>query len=106
MVVRNIDRNAIGLKEDWEGNNAAFSCPACNKVFIVSALLHGGQRECPNCGKSKGYVHGSKQGGGSASIKWDIQIKAKTLFVRVKSTSANRHCNARKHSSARRQPHG
>jgi hypothetical protein len=47
MVVRNIDRNAIGLKEDWEGNNAAFSCPACNKVFIVSALLHGGQRECP-----------------------------------------------------------
>jgi hypothetical protein len=26
MVVRNIDRNAIGLNEDWEGNNAAFSC--------------------------------------------------------------------------------
>ena len=71
MVVRNVDRNAIGLNEDWEGNNAAFSCPACNKVFIVSALLHGGQRECPNCGKSKGYVHGSKQTGGSASIKWD-----------------------------------
>jgi hypothetical protein len=70
MVVRNIDRNAIGLNEDWEGNNAAFSCPACNKVFIVSALLHGGQRECPNCGKSKGFVHGSKQTGGSASIKW------------------------------------
>ena len=41
MVVRNVDRNAIGLNEDWEGNNAAFSCPACNKVFIVSALLHG-----------------------------------------------------------------
>jgi predicted RNA-binding Zn-ribbon protein involved in translation (DUF1610 family) len=71
MVVRNIDRNAIGLNEDWEGNNAAFSCPACNKVFIVSVLLHGGQRECPNCGKSKGYVQGSKQTGGSASIQWN-----------------------------------
>jgi predicted RNA-binding Zn-ribbon protein involved in translation (DUF1610 family) len=74
MVVRNVDRNAIGLNEDWEGNNAAFSCPTCNKVFIVSALLHGGQRECPNCGKSKGYVHGSKQAGGSASITWDNSI--------------------------------
>lgn len=30
--------NPDGLKqdEDWEGNNAALTCPLCEKVFIVS----------------------------------------------------------------------
>jgi hypothetical protein len=27
------------LDEDWEGNNVAFTCPLCKKVFIVSAHL-------------------------------------------------------------------
>jgi hypothetical protein len=32
MPTRTIDRNAIGQDEDWEGNNAAFTCPLCRKV--------------------------------------------------------------------------
>ena len=37
MVVRNVDRNAIGLNEDWEGNNAAFSVPP---AIRFSLLVH------------------------------------------------------------------
>lgn len=71
VTVKHIDRNAIGHDQDWEGNNAAFTCPSCKKVFIVSALMHEGHRVCPNCGKSTGRVHGGKQTGGSASIEWE-----------------------------------
>ncbi len=77
MPVRNIDPNAIGQDEHWEGNSAAFLCPSCNKVFIVSALMHvgpkgemGGYRKCPKCHQSIGRVKGGKQSGGSASIEW------------------------------------
>jgi hypothetical protein len=48
MPVRTIDRNSIKQDEDWEGNNAAFTCPLCKKVFLVSGLLHEGRRDCPN----------------------------------------------------------
>jgi len=70
---RSIDRNAIRQDEDWEGNNAAFTCPACGKVFIVSAILHQGRRACPNakCGKSVGWVSGGKGSSGSAGIEWE-----------------------------------
>jgi hypothetical protein len=27
---------------DWLGNNAAFTCPKCKKVFIASGMLGGG----------------------------------------------------------------
>jgi hypothetical protein len=72
VPVRTIDRNSIRLDEGWEGNNAAFTCPLCKKVFIVSALLHGGRRTCPNpkCGKSFGWVEGGKSSGGNAGIGW------------------------------------
>jgi hypothetical protein len=72
MGDRVIDRNAIRDDEDWEGNNAAFTCPNCKKVFIVSGLLHDGRRKCPNpkCGKSVGWVRGGKGSGGSAGIEW------------------------------------
>jgi hypothetical protein len=36
MPTRELNPNAIGRDEDWEGNNAAFRCPLCQKVFIVS----------------------------------------------------------------------
>jgi hypothetical protein len=74
MPVRTIDRNSIKQDEDWEGNNAAFACPLCRKVFIVSALLHEGRRRCPNpkCGKSTGWIRGAKTAGGSAGIEWDV----------------------------------
>jgi len=53
---RSLDRNALGLLEDWQGNNIAFACPICLKVFIVSGMLHRDGRECPNCGKSKAFI--------------------------------------------------
>lgn len=55
---------------DWEGNNAAFTCPRCTQVFIVSALMHPEGRICPDCGLSIGTVKGSKKGGGSAILRW------------------------------------
>jgi hypothetical protein len=73
VTSKSIDRNAIRHDEDWEGNNAAFTCPVCSKVFIVSGLLHQGRRSCPNpkCGKSTAWVNGGKGGSGSAGIEWD-----------------------------------
>ena len=40
--------------EDKYGNNAAFTCPRCGRVFLVSGFLNHGERTCPNpsCGKS------------------------------------------------------
>ena len=68
MPARTIDRNAIRLDEDWEGNNAAFTCPLCKIVFLVSGLLHGGRRTCPNpkCGKSTGKTVASAAGAAAA----------------------------------------
>ncbi len=45
---------------DWLGNNAAFTCPLCNKVFIVSSAFHKKPRPCPKCKKSKAYVSGGR----------------------------------------------
>jgi predicted RNA-binding Zn-ribbon protein involved in translation (DUF1610 family) len=72
MAVRHIDPVDIARDEDWEGNNAAFSCPVCGKVFLVSGspTMHNGSRKCPNCQKSIGYVKGGKKRGGSARIEW------------------------------------
>jgi predicted RNA-binding Zn-ribbon protein involved in translation (DUF1610 family) len=70
MTTRKIDPNAMRPDEDWEGNNAAFSCPACAKVFIVSGMVHKAGRSCPNCGKSTGHVRGGKKSGGSAYLEW------------------------------------
>jgi len=36
-----LDPQSLGKKEDWEGNNIAVECPACEEVFIVSKQLHG-----------------------------------------------------------------
>jgi transcription elongation factor Elf1 len=70
MSARTVDATELRHDEDWEGNNAAFSCPVCRKVFIVSATIHQGQRVCPSCGRSRGYVSGGKKSGGSALIEW------------------------------------
>ena len=66
MSERAVDENK--LSEDWVGNNIAVQCPACGKVYIVSSLVHRGERPCPKCGKSKGVVKGGKESGGTASI--------------------------------------
>ena len=54
--------------DDWVGNNAAFTCDACGKVFILSGVLHQKGRACPSCGKSKGFVSGGRSSGGKAWI--------------------------------------
>jgi hypothetical protein len=76
MSEKHLDLQGLGLNEDWEGNNAAFQCPVCKKVFIVSAGIHvgpGGEkgwRKCPACAKSIGHVSGGKKSGGTAKIEW------------------------------------
>lgn len=67
---RKLDPKNLSNAEDWEGNNIAFSCPVCTKVFIVSQIVHRGNRDCPNCGKSTGVVTGGRESGGEASISW------------------------------------
>ena len=61
----------LGSTEDWEGNNIAFACPLCETVYIVSKQIHGGERKCPECGKSRGIVTGGRESGGTASIIWE-----------------------------------
>jgi len=70
MAVRTIDKDHQARDEDWDGNNAAFSCPVCGKVFLVSGHMHDGKRECPSCHKSTGYVVAGKKSDGSARIEW------------------------------------
>ena len=67
---RDLDPTNLSDAEDWEGNNIAFACPVCAKVFIVSGHMHRGRRSCPNCGKSTGVVTGGRESGGTASISW------------------------------------
>ena len=66
------DQSEHAAGEDWEGNNAAFACPVCGKVFIVSGAsnIHSGIRPCPSCGKSTAHVDGGRKSGGRAWIEW------------------------------------
>ena len=71
MPIKKLDPLNISLDEDWEGNNAAFTCPCCGKVFIVSGTIHKGVRKCPKCHKSIGWCDiKGKKSGGKASLKW------------------------------------
>ena len=78
MPSRNLDPNNLPHDEDWEGNNAAFKCPSCEEVFIVSnTRMHVGPngekgfRRCPTCGNSTGHVTGGRKSGGTAWIEWN-----------------------------------
>lgn len=70
MAKREIDPRSFALDEDWVGNNAAFTCPKCCQVFIVSQHLHKNGRTCPQCNKAKGFVSGGRDSGGKAYIEW------------------------------------
>lgn len=70
MNTRILEFDKLSKNEDWEGNNAAFKCPHCEKIFIVSSLIHKGKRSCPECGKSTGYCKGGRRKGGKAKIEW------------------------------------
>jgi hypothetical protein len=70
MAIREIDKDHQARDEDWYGNNAAFTCPLCSKVFIVSQILNEpgepkGRRKCPSCGKSTGIVDAN-----GARVEW------------------------------------
>ena len=76
MPIKNLIPDDLKQDEDWEGNNAAFKCPVCQKVFIVSdTRMHigpdkeKGYRKCPACGKSVGHISGGRNPGGTASIE-------------------------------------
>lgn len=71
MVKREIDPRAIAHYEDWVGNNAAFTCTKCGKIFLVSGLLHKSGRVCPECGQTRAFVSGGQKSGGQACIEWD-----------------------------------
>jgi len=71
MNKKPLDPSSLGLDEDWEGNNAAFTCPHCSKVFIVSGTIHRGVRNCPQCSRSTGRCDTrGRQSGGEASLEW------------------------------------
>ena len=82
MPTRNLDPNNLADNEDWVGNDAAFCCPLCQKVFIVSHAPpqmvpdHEAQgvRRCPWCHNSRGRITGaeSQHPTTSASIEWPV----------------------------------
>lgn len=53
MVMQNT--NDFKNSDIW-GNNAAFICPACGKVLVVSGFLTNGERNCPSCDKSTAKI--------------------------------------------------
>lgn len=69
MPRRDLDPDQLAQDEDWVGNNAAFTCPECGTVFLVSQMLHRNGRDCPGCGRSHGEVTGGAKSGGTAWIE-------------------------------------
>jgi hypothetical protein len=72
MPTKELNPTINELKYDWQGNNAAFTCPVdgCGKVFVVSCIIHRSERKCPACEQSTGHVTGGKKKGGKAYIEW------------------------------------
>ena len=69
-----LNHEHLAHHEDWVGNNVTFTCPLCDKVFIVSGSLHRGTRACPNCGESTGHVQGKSDSGGRAWLEWQPSL--------------------------------
>lgn len=66
-TVRELDADNLRKDEDCAGNNAAFTCPKCGKVFLVSGMIHKKGRQCPSCGKSTARIDAK---GKKASIEY------------------------------------
>jgi hypothetical protein len=75
MAMRYLRRDNSEVDAYWHGNNAAFTCPCCNRVFLVSAHMNQRGLQCPppGCGKSHGYVHGGRDSDGFAVITWQTR---------------------------------
>jgi peptide subunit release factor 1 (eRF1) len=54
--VRELTKDTLALTEDWYGDNAAITCFACGKVFLVSRILHRKGRACPACGTARAII--------------------------------------------------
>ena len=64
--------NNLPKDADWYGTDAAFTCPICKKVFIVSSFLKGGKRECPVCKeKSRAFCTAPADNGGVAYLEYE-----------------------------------
>jgi hypothetical protein len=63
------DFNPASHDEDWIGNNAAFRCDNCTRVYVVSGFLHPRGRPCPFCETTAAHVEGGRGDGGSAWIE-------------------------------------
>jgi len=70
MPIKYFDHDHKDSTADWHGNNAAFTCPVCSKVFIVSSLIDKNGRKCPACNKATAFVTVSPKDG-EARIEWD-----------------------------------
>lgn len=71
------DRNNPPENGDWVGNNAAFTCPLCERVFIVTTMpsIHDGQRTCPACARSTPFVTGGRLNpAAQAFITWEDAV--------------------------------
>jgi transcription elongation factor Elf1 len=77
VTKRIVDKSAPGHLEDFRGNNIAFNCPVCGKVLVVNGILDKNGRECPNCGKSRGFVD---ERGRAAFIEYDV---ASSIFLKL-----------------------
>ena len=75
-------------RADWLGNNAAFVCPGCNHVFIVTraggTMLDKrqekqGERVCPVCKKYKARI----TGGRTTAAKGGKNKDGKTIRARI-----------------------
>lgn len=69
FIDQKIDKESF---KGWGQVPAAFTCPHCGKVYIVSGTrIHNGIRKCPSCGKSTGYCDiKGKKSGGIARVEW------------------------------------
>ena len=74
MPVRYLKRDNSEKDAHWYGDNAAFTCPVCNRIFLVCGHLRPNGQQCPppGCGRSYAYVHGRLESGGIAVITWPI----------------------------------
>jgi len=74
MNTKYIDKENIKKDEAWLGNNAAFVCPVCGQIYIVSDFpprAGGGVQKC-SCGKSEAHCTGKKdENGTEAWIEWN-----------------------------------
>jgi len=72
MPVKKLERDSDDEQHDWVGNNAAFTCPVCNNVFLVSEHMNPHGRKCPSCKKSIARVQAKERKGKKAyaSIEW------------------------------------